>query len=109
MKCPKCGHTGIVIKRDARGVAEAHCEKCGAYIKKMSTGEVIDYYENLRLLDETEEPKEEPKEKRPPCKYCTEHYFIRRGSIHTRIEDIPIEHKFCPKCGREIQESDWAY
>ncbi len=111
MKCPKCGYTGIEIRRDARGVAEAHCEKCGAYIKKLSTGEVLDYFENLQLIAEPKDDKaEEPKkEQKPPCRYCTEHYFYRRGSIRTRAADIPIQHKFCPMCGREIQDSDWNY
>lgn len=115
MKCPKCAHTGIVIKRDSRGIPSAYCDKCGSYIKKMSTGEVLDFYENLLLLYETEskeEQAEEPasKQQKPPCKYCTERYFFRRGGPRsTRTEDIPIEHKFCPMCGREIQESDWRY
>ena len=109
MKCPKCGHTGIEIERDARGVAEARCEKCGAYIKKLSTREVIDYYENLQLIEEPREEVERPKEQKAPCRYCTEHYAIVMGSMREARRYIPIEHKFCPMCGREIMESDWAY
>lgn len=115
MKCTKCGHTGIVVKRDSRGIPAAYCEKCDSFIKKMSTGEVLDYYENLLLLYESESrgearEQEQSKQSKPPCKYCTEHYFFRRGGLRsTRLEDVPIQHKFCPMCGREIQESDWAY
>ena len=82
MKCPKCGSEKTILIQDKRGIPEAHCAECSAYIKKMSTGEVISYFSeklsgNLDSKSEEREPDKESGKKTPdrgPCKFCTENY-----------------------------------
>lgn len=113
MKCPKCGSEEVILIQDKRGIPEAHCAKCSAYIKKMSTGEVISYFsEKLsgNLDSKFQDAVEKTSEKTPdrgPCKFCTENYFTRRGRLGTIY--YPVEAKFCPICGRELKESDRNY
>ena len=115
MKCPKCGSEKTTLIQDKRGIPEAHCAECSAYIKKMSTGEVISYFSeklsgNLDSKSEDREPDKESGRKTPdrgPCKFCTENYFTRRGRLGTIY--YPVEAKFCPICGRELKESDRNY
>lgn len=104
MVCNKCGSEAIELRRDARGLPMAYCKDCGAQIKKMNTGEVIDYYEKKLA-------KQGPKEDdgRSPCKYCTEKYIMVRGNERTRIVQIPLDVAYCPMCGRKLKASDKAY
>ena len=121
MKCAKCGNESlskIVVKRDTRGVPSAYCAVCGSYIKKMSTGEVIDVYEAriaglivddiASVEDVAVQPAPEPKEKMP-CRYCTERYVMVQGHERTRMQYVPIEAQYCPMCGRKLKASDRAY
>lgn len=103
MKCPKCGAESITMTKDSRGIPEARCAECEAFIKKMSTAEVIEYFES-REQNTTEKP--EPTVKRK-CRYCTENFFMRMGRLGTIY--IPIDSKFCPMCGREHQKGDRDY
>lgn len=107
MECNKCGCTKIQIAFDSRGLAEARCADCGALIKKMKTQEVSDYYE-AKIADLAGSTLTVPK-KRPPCRYCTEKYVMVRGSLREIRQYIPVDVKFCPICGRELEESDRAY
>lgn len=105
MECPKCKSTAIRLVRDKRGIPEAHCEECDSFIKKMSTGEVIDYYEQ-KLGGKLDSVFQDAAD-RMPCRFCTEHYFTRRGRLGTVY--YPVEAKFCPMCGRELKDSDGNY
>lgn len=119
MKCNKCGNdvlSDFTVKKDARGVPTAYCGKCGACVKKMSAGEIVDVYEakisNLIVDDEPPAESNEPpvpKKKKSPCRYCTERYVMVRGNPRVRAEYVPIEAVFCPICGRELEASDLAY
>lgn len=103
MKCPKCGTETYTMTKDSRGIPEARCADCGSFIKKMSTAEVIEYFEQR----ETQAPAVAAKEAKPLCRFCTENYFMRQGRMGTIY--IPVEHKFCPICGREVQKGDRDY
>ena len=109
MECNKCGCTDIQITFDSRGLAEARCADCGSLIKKMKTQEVADYYE-AKIEDLAGSTiKVEPPKKKMPCRFCTERYAIVLGSMREARQYIPLEPKFCPMCGRELEESDRAY
>ena len=109
--CDKCGSTKYKISTDARGVASAFCDECGAFIKKMSTIEVTEYYESrLQTIAPPQEVVadiDKKEEDKPLCKYCTETWGYRVGRLgHTfRIMDT----KFCPMCGRKLLPTDKDY
>ena len=119
MKCKKCGCEQIVLRRDKRGLPEALCAECGTLIKKMSTSEVIDYYEGVidriypgddNSIDSAEKtsPQGDLAPSTPLCKYCTEDIYIRQGrlgTIYRKLDDA----KFCPMCGRPHQPGDRDY
>lgn len=115
MICPKCKSTKIKLKRDSRGIPSAYCADCDTYIKKMSTGEVIDHYEARisdlagSVVDIDEKEAEESATDRGPCRFCTENYIMRVGRVRTEIRDIPIEPVYCPMCGRKLRPEDKAY
>ena len=111
MECNKCGCTKIQIAFDSRGLAEARCADCGSLIKKMKTQEVADYYEErlAELADSPEILKDIRADRKLPCRYCVENYVIVRGDMRTARQYIPIEHKFCPICGREIMPTDKGF
>jgi len=103
-KCTKCGCETINVTRDSRGLASAFCSECGAFIKKMSTNEAFDFYEN-KLKTMQEVPVE--KVDKPMCKYCTERYAI--VSPYATIRPTVIDAKYCPMCGRELKATDRDY
>lgn len=115
MNCKKCGEQDIVLKKDSRGLPEAHCAACGAYIKKMTVGETMAYYEEiiLGLKDEVsladnyiaEAPAEAEK---PLCRYCTENFVVQYGT-RENLRKQPVTINYCPICGRKVQEKDRAY
>lgn len=115
MRCKQCGCEEIILERDKRGLPEAHCARCGANIKKMSTGEVIDYYEaKIKAVDKSIDNAEKTSLRgdltpsRPLCKYCTEDVYIKQGrlgTIYRKLDDA----KFCPMCGRKHQPGDRNY
>lgn len=110
IKCPKCDSTEIILKKDARGIAEARCAKCGAYVKKMSTSELMDYYEerlNGEDCGDDAEVAQPVEDNRPPCRWCKEHYFYRLGP--RGISYIPVETVYCPRCGRKLKPTDRDY
>lgn len=119
MECPKCKSTAVRLVRDKRGIPEARCETCDSFIKKMSTGEVIDYYEQKLGAGDVagycvqghgvalDEYLKDAVLDKAPCRFCTEHYFTRRGRLGTVY--YPVEAKFCPMCGRELKDSDRIY
>ena len=103
MECKNCNSTNIGIRLDARGVASFVCEDCGAGLGKASSASLVGIIEKLK---EDNKPREE--KKRPPCKYCTEDYFFRQGRLGSVY--IPVDNKFCPMCGREInREKDRGF
>lgn len=108
MECNKCGCTKIQLTFDSRGLAEARCADCGSLIKKMKTQEVADYYEAkiAELNGSVAEVKDDREKRKLPCRYCVENYVIVRGDMRTARQYVPIEHKFCPICGREIMPTD---
>lgn len=113
MYCKRCGcEQDALLKKDSRGVVDAYCCQCGAYIKKVSSAELLD------LLNETNAAAKanigEAKkvavsdEKRPPCRYCAERFFYqygRMGVIYKPLDDA----KFCPMCGRELDGHERDY
>lgn len=108
MRCSQCGKDQeICLIPDTRGIPEARCSVCKKLAKKMSTREVIEYYEEKIANPEPTEPTEDLNDGRPPCKYCTENYFMRQGRLGTIYK--PIEIKFCPMCARRIRKSDRDY
>lgn len=110
MVCNQCGgEHEIVIDFDSRGLPFAKCTDCGKAVKKMSTTEVITYYEDKLRAGAgalAGEPEEEARPK-PLCKYCTENYFTKLGRLGTIY--IPIEAKYCPMCGRKRLSTDKNY
>jgi len=104
MECKKCGCTEWVLVRDSRGLPEAHCKDCDAFIKKLSTSEVIDYYETV-LGGQTNGVVIEDSS-RMPCKYCSEKYTMERGSMHTSIIKVPVDNLYCPMCGRKLTNEE---
>lgn len=107
MKCSKCGAESITMTKDSRGIPEARCNGCGAFIKKMSTSEVIEYFESREGLGADSSAELPAKTVKPKCRYCTENYFMRQGRLGTIY--TPVETKFCPMCGREHQSGDRDY
>lgn len=104
MVCGKCGSELIEMKRDARGLPNAYCATCGSLIKKMSTSEVIEYYEQrLKMVRGVGD------DDRQPCPYCTERWIMLRGNERTRVIQVPVDIQYCPVCGRKLKESDRAY
>ena len=57
---------------------------------------------------EAEVETTEQEEDRPLCKYCTEYYLLARGR-GIRQQLIPIEHNYCPMCGRKVKPTDRDY
>lgn len=114
LKCRKCGMSEITLARDRRGLVEAHCGTCKSFIKKMTVGEVSEYYEeelaalkgNGTVADVNLEVIEPPAPKQM-CRYCTEYYAMRKGRFGSIYQ--PIDAKFCPMCGRELLPSDRDY
>ena len=110
MECNKCGCKSIRITFDSRGLAEARCADCGSLIKKMKSQELANYYEaKIADLAGSTVVVEQPKPKKPPCRYCTENYAIVRGSMRETRQYIRIDAEYCPICGRKLEESDRAY
>lgn len=125
MRCRYCKEDReIYATIDSRGLLDARCSVCDRYIKKLNAAEAARYRseigseggekheaENTAAAEEerTAAIEAEPvaKEEKPPCKHCTENYFVRRGRLGTVY--APIEAKFCPMCGRELQDSDRHY
>jgi len=118
LKCDKCGSENIGRRTDRRGLYEAYCENCGAFIKKLSMAELGESFEeelqekDAEILRRGAEimtlkidlGKNGP-EDRPLCKWCTERYGYQFGLSWIPLDDI----KFCPQCGRRLQESDRKY
>lgn len=114
MKCPKCNKdVKVYLTRDRRGIPEAHCEECKSYIKKFSTTEALDYYDDLMVnnINRPQTVRVETvggdEDKRLPCKMCGENFFVRYGRLGTVY--TPIEAQFCPVCGRKLREDDRKY
>lgn len=116
VKCNKCGSEIIELRRDGRGLPVAYCTECGNRIKNMSTGEVINYYEDkLVEIKEVQEDladpnlfKEVKKEgNKPTCPYCLETYVIKSGRLGNIYR--PVDIKYCPMCGRERTEEDFKF
>lgn len=91
-KCSKCGSEHIGLRTDSRGVAEYYCEDCGAGQGKAASADLV----NIINLMSGKPPQ------KAPCKFCTEDYFYRMGRMGTTY--IPIDNKYCPVCGREIDK-----
>lgn len=114
MKC-KCGSEEYTLELDKRGLPYAKCVACGTSIKKMSTGDVIAYYEaKLAAVDKSTDNAEKAPQidaqapRRAMCKYCTEDIYIRQGrlgTIYRKLDDA----QFCPMCGRQHQPGDRDY
>lgn len=112
MVCNPCGgERTIDIGIDSRGLPFAKCSDCGRSIKKMSTIEVIAYYkEQLDYLSGSSEAGAEvsnARDRKAPCKYCTENYFMRQGRLGTIYK--PVQPEYCPMCGRHLEDSDRNY
>lgn len=112
MVCNQCGgEHEIDLGLDSRGLPFAKCADCGKAIKKMSTTEVITYYEDKIRNADTEGAlvgqSEEEARPKPVCKYCTENFFTKLGRLGTIY--IPIEAKYCPMCGRKLMSTDKDY
>lgn len=102
MQCRDCKSTKMKLSRDLRGLYEFRCADCGGFIKKCTTAEVAEWYQNIIA---SAPPKIE--EKKPMCKYCTEKYFVRLGRLGTTYN--PVDAFYCPICGRKLEESDTKY
>lgn len=109
MICPKCGSEGYSMGFDGRGIPEARCTDCGSFIKKMSTSEVISYFNEIEIPKAVKKEAEKYKAMGDamPCKFCKEPYFIRRGRLGTVY--TPVEIKMCPMCGRPRKPDDLKY
>jgi endogenous inhibitor of DNA gyrase (YacG/DUF329 family) len=115
MLCNQCESVkNIDLGFDSRGLPFAKCSDCGKAIKKMSTTEVISFYQE-KLAEKGIEP-EAPEEATPerairngmsPCKYCTENFFMKQGRLGTIYK--PIGAKYCPICGRRLKSTDRNY
>ena len=105
MVCEKCGGTEIEVRRDSRNLPVAYCKKCGASIKRLTTTELADLYDELVKA----QPSEDAKSDSLPCPYCTEKYIMLRGNERTRVFQVPFIAKYCPICGRKLSENDRAY
>lgn len=104
MVCKNCGADDNDLRLDKRGLAEFYCKSCGRAVKKASTAEMFKVIKAFGVPTRPiDDPPKEP-EKRMPCRYCTEDYFIRQGMYY-----YPFETMFCPRCGRELEEDDRKY
>ena len=110
-KCKKCGSEDIGLRTDKRGVAEYFCEKCGAGQGKASSADLVQIIYDIneaRWMEAAVMGSSSLTENRPPCRYCTEDYFTRIGRLGTVY--VPIDNKYCPMCGREIdREKDRGF
>ena len=102
-KCNKCGGEHLGLRTDKRGIAEYYCEDCGAGQGKVSSADLV------AIINASKKPQEAEKiNDAPPCRYCTEDYFFRRGRMGNQY--IPIDITFCPMCGRKVhKEKDRRY
>lgn len=105
MVCDKCGSSEVDVRRDSRGLPVAYCKNCGQQIKRLTTVELADLYDEVRqrASENTEQ------DDRLPCPYCTERYIMLRGNERTRVFQVPFIAKYCPICGRKLREEDKAY
>ena len=103
MVCDKCGSSDIEVKRDSRELPVAYCKACGQQIKRLTTTEMADLYDEVvKAMAEEERPS-------TPCPYCTEKYVMLRGNERTRVYPTLLDVKYCPVCGRKLTEKDRAY
>lgn len=115
MRCRYCKEEhDIYTTTDSRGLLDARCSVCNGFIKKMNAAEAARYRSEIGSKEESAaenmiatEVETVTKEEKLPCKHCTENYFVRRGRLGTVY--APIEAKFCPMCGRKLQDSDRQY
>ena len=109
--CSSCGSNKVGIRTDKRGVAEYYCEDCGKGLGKASSADLVGIIDLLRADNAPKQraSKPEPKDERPPCKYCTERYVMLQGNIQTRVIQVPIEPVYCPMCGRKLSIHDRDY
>ena len=97
--CRKCGSTDYYIEADSRGVASAFCSDCNTFIKKMSTLEVMQYYQDKEAHEDDDKPM---------CKYCNEDWGYRIGRLGQAFR-IMNDTKYCPMCGRKRKPTDRDY
>ena len=106
MVCEKCGSSEIEVRRDSRNLPVAYCKKCGASIKRLTTTELADLYDEMVKAQPTAEGE---RNNGLPCPYCTERYIMLRGNERTRVFQVPFIANYCPMCGRKLSEEDKAY
>lgn len=114
IKCNRCNSEIIELRRDARGLPVAWCSECGARLKNMSTGEVIEFFE--KQIDDLKEAGQfftdpeafdKKEEDKPICRFCREQYGVRQGRLGQAY--LPVETFYCPVCGRKKQPHDMDY
>lgn len=115
MQCNKCGGTKIKMRKDGRGLPEAVCADCGAFIKKMGATEVVAYFEEKELevgdISAPEAvPDTTPRATGLPCRYCVSEWYIRTSlEPNARPMSMLDQINYCPMCGRKLDPSDRAY
>lgn len=95
MICNNCGSSNVTYRLDRRNLAEQVCSDCGT-VRKIPSAELLELY-----LEAIKTPTEE---KKIPCRYCGERFFLQYGRLGSRY--VELDNSYCPMCGRKIRTEE---